>query len=96
VDEGEQGSASADVGMTPMEVRQQGYAAVASCRPCQRSRTLRLALLPARFQRRPFSEIPLRCMECGERVEEIHVQVFRGGRFVEIWRWIRPLDADGL
>lgn len=82
--------------MTPLQVRQAQYAAVAGCRRCRRSRTLRLGTLPKRWQRVPFSQIPFRCPDCGERVEDIKVQVFRGGRFHEVWVWKRPLDEDGL
>ncbi|RYG88278.1 MAG: hypothetical protein EON59_04960 [Alphaproteobacteria bacterium] len=89
-------AAEAAAMMTPLEVRQAGFSAEVGCDRCRRRRTLRLALIPDRWQRRPFSEVPLRCMDCGERAHEVIVQVQRGGRFEEHWRWTRPLDQDGL
>ncbi|RZJ45929.1 MAG: hypothetical protein EON87_06250 [Brevundimonas sp.] len=89
-------ASEAAVMMTPLEVRQARFIAEVGCDRCKRRRTLRLALLPDNWQRRPFSEVPLRCKDCGERAYEVIVQVQHGGRFVEQWRWTRPLDPDGL
>lgn len=82
--------------MTPMQVRKAEYGAAIYCRPCRMARSLRLGVVPKRYQHIDLREIPLRCLQCGERAKRIVVSRTWGGRLDMIWDRTRPLDEDGL
>ncbi len=74
--------------MTPAQIRaDHTLTARAGCSHCRNSRTLRLGVVPARYQHTVLQMIPFRCRTCGELAEDFHVERWTGGRFATVWRW---------
>lgn len=74
--------------MTPAAIRaDHTLTARASCKHCRNSRTLRLGVVPAKYQNTDLPLIPFRCRTCGEFADAFDVERWTGGRFETVWRW---------